>query len=225
MPWLQGIATANDAQRKLEAISKNDIILAGAKVVYFRINDFTSVDLHTVASPLISIQEDSLKWGKLCSDFNRRKSRWQNAIISYVEATVFKCMTAWANLPANRDRAFTSLSQSERYDIWEEEWDRDPRGIAQEMWKPVGGSIDWGAIFDTPTAISAVDKAKIDSINIMLFVKWLFACEQVCQFVAVGAATPLPGYGGDAAVDEEVSAVSIYQSHRRSWLTSIRSNT
>jgi hypothetical protein len=195
-------------QRNLAEISDDDSIIAGAKVVYFVNNDVNPADLRALTSPLTPLEEDSLLWRKFCAGFNRRKSKWQNSVISHVEATVVKCMTAWVDLPANRGQEFKIMTKAQRYQVWLEEQRRHPRGIAREMWKSVGGIKDWGAIFDTPAGVSEDDIAKLGRVKTMLVAKWLFACEQVCQYVATSPATPLPGFSGNIVLSETTSLVS-----------------
>jgi hypothetical protein len=205
--WLSGVG-ADGGQRNVRELSEKDTILAGAKIVYFVTNDLTSEDLKVLASKLTPVEEDSLLWRKAITEFGAKKGNWQNGVMSYVEATVVKIMTAWLDQAENSGKEFNTLSKDDRVAMWRAEYRRDPRAIAQEWWKPVGGSVNWSAIFDITDSASAKDKAKIDRVKKMLRVKWRFACEQVCQYAVLGLEHPLPGFFDDDTPAEQMSVVS-----------------
>ena len=204
--WLCGLG--DGAQRNAKELSEADTILAGAKIVYFVTNDINPEDLKALTTKLMPIEEDSLLWRKAITDFGAKKSKWQNSVMSYVEATVGKLMATWSEGPENRGKDFSTLSEDDRLAIWRAEYRRDPRAIAQEWWKSVGGSLNWDAIFAISDRASAEDKAKVNRVKKMLRVKWTFACEQVCQYAILGAEHPLPGFFDDDTPAEQMSVVS-----------------
>jgi hypothetical protein len=205
--WLSGVG-ADGGQRNVRELSEEDTVLAGAKIVYFVTNDLNPQDLRALTSKLTPLEEDSLLWRKAITEFGAKKSKWQNTVMSYVEATVVKLMAAWSNQAENRGKEFNTLSEDERLVLWRAEYGRDPRAIAQEWWKPVGGSLNWAAIFDIPDSASAEAKAKVNRVKKMLRVKWVFACEQVCQYAVLGLEHPLPGFFDDETPAEQMSIVS-----------------
>jgi hypothetical protein len=205
--WLSGVGADGD-QRNVRELSEEDTVLAGAKIVYFVTNDLDPQDLRALTSKLTPLDEDSLLWRKAITDFDAKKSKWQNTVMSYVEATVVKVIAAWSNRAENRGKEFNTLSEDDRLALWRAEYGRDPRAIAQEWWKPVGGSPNWAAIFAIPDSASAESKAKVARVKKMLRVRWVFACEQVCQYAVLGLEHPLPGFFDEETPAEQMSIVS-----------------
>lgn len=128
--WLSGIG-AEGGQRNVKELSEEDTILAGAKIVYFVTNDLNPEDLKALTFRLTQLEEDSLLWHKVVTEFGPKKSKWQNGVMSYVEATVVKLMTAWLDEPDNRGRDFSVLSKAGRLRIWRAEFTR----VVEASWR------------------------------------------------------------------------------------------
>jgi hypothetical protein len=175
--WLSGLG--DGGQRNVKKLSDEDTNLAGAKIVYFVTNDLNPEDFNALTSKLTPVEEDNLLWRKAVTEFGAKKSKWQNGVMSYVEATVVKLMAVRSDQAENREKGFSTISEDDRLTLWRAEYRRDPRAIAQEWWKSVGGSLNRGAIFDIPDSASAKSKAKINLVRRMLNSNLTFACEQV----------------------------------------------
>ncbi|KAF3006825.1 hypothetical protein E8E13_010589 [Curvularia kusanoi] len=210
--WLTGM-NDHHGQRNVKELSEEDTIVAGAKIVYFVTNDFNPQDLRALTSKLTPLKEDGLLWREATAEFGSRKSKWQNGVISYIEATVVKLMDAWSQDATNRGREFKDLPEVDRLVIWMDEYNHDSHSIAQEWWKPVGGSLDWHAIFDMPDDASDDAKARVARVQRMLRNKWIFACDQVCQFSILTAAVPLAGFFENQEAAHEMSS----KQHLKNW--------
>lgn len=188
-PWLSAALSQLADQRDLETIDEEDMLVAGAKVVYFVHNDINNTNIESLLRTLGAFPTDGLKFARICDKFKRRNSKWQGAIISFVEVLVANTLLQWVE--ENPDRDFMTLTKHHRQQVWELAYDRDRSGIAVAMWKSVGGVIDWAQIFgDRPTGRSDADHDKIISVRVMLKVKFVFACEQVFRYRFNGGSLP-----------------------------------
>jgi hypothetical protein len=190
-------------QRDLEKIDEEDTLAAGAKVVYFVHNDINDTNIESLLRMLGAYPTDGLKFARVCDEFKRRKSKWQGAIVGFVEVLVANTLIKWVEENPGRD--FMTLSTDHRQQIWMRAYDRDKAGVAVAMWKPVGDVIDWGQVFgDRPSERRDEDHKKVINVRIMLKVKFVFACEQVFQWRFNGGSLP------DAELeDHRVEGVSL----------------
>ena len=187
--WLSAALNQLADRRDLEKIDEEDTLVAGAKVVYFVHNDISNTNIESLLRTLGAFPTDGLKFARICDEFKRRNSKWQGAIISFVEVLVANTLLQWVEENPKRD--FMTLSKQHRQQVWELAYDRDRSGVAVAMWKSVGGVIDWAQIFgDRPTGRSDDDHDKIISVRIMLKVKFVFACEQVFRYRFNGGSLP-----------------------------------
>jgi len=123
-------------------------------------------------------------------------------------------MEAWAEDPANANRNFTSLSEKDREDVWMAEWDRDPRAVAEAMWNPSPMSSTGPQSLNNSQGSTKEDRAKTKAVEDMLIVKFLFACDEVCQYAVVGTGIVLPGFPAYLVSGAGVSKVRMLPSCR-----------
>ena len=202
--WLSAALDQLADQRDLDKIDQ-DTLVAGAKVVYFVFNDINDTNIESLLRTLGAFPTDELKFARVCDEFKRRCSKWQGAIIGFVEVLVANTLLKWVEENPRRD--FMTLSIHDRQQVWERAYDQDAAGVATAMWKPVGGVIEWGQIFgNRPQGRSDADHEKIINVRIMLKIKFVFACEEVFQWRFNGGLLPeteVPDH-----ISEGVSSVS-----------------
>ena len=187
--WLSAALDQFADQPGLHKIDEEDTLVAGAKVVYFVYNDINDTNIESLLRNFGALPTDGLKFARVCDEFKRRRSKWQGAIIGFVEVLVANTLLKWVEENPRRD--LMTLRNHHRQQIWEHAYDQDPAGVATAMWKPVGGVIEWGQVFgNRPQGRSDADHEKIINVRIMLKIKFMFACEEVFQWRFNGGLLP-----------------------------------
>jgi hypothetical protein len=150
--WLSAALDQLTNQRDLEKIDEEDTLVACAKVVYVVHNDINDTNIESLLRTLEAFPTDDLKFARVCDEFKRRCSKWQGAIVGFVEVLVANTLIKWGEEKPRRD--FMTLDEYHRQQIWERAYDRDKAGVAVAMWKLVGGVYnDWSILYSTDDAI------------------------------------------------------------------------
>jgi hypothetical protein len=199
--WLSATITGDTSQRKLIELLEDDNLMAGAKVVYFVYNDINPANIETLLMTHIAMPTDSLLFSKICDKYGRRRSKWAGDTMKFVERLVGRFVHEWHEHPQNAKQEFSALSGEARQEFWMAQWEKDEAGLAKEMWSPVANVIDWESIYGTPpTSRTQEDRTKLEAVQLMLTVKFLFACEQVFQYRFNDGL--LPGLDQDTSVGQ-----------------------
>jgi hypothetical protein len=150
--WLSAALDQLANRRDLENIEEEDTLMAGAKVVYFVHNDINDTKIESFLRTLGAFPTDGLKFLRVCDEFKKRCSKWQGAIIGFVEVLVANTLIKWVEENSGRD--FMTLSKHHRQQVWERAYHRDQAGVAVAMWMPVGGVYNnWLILYSADDAI------------------------------------------------------------------------
>jgi hypothetical protein len=104
-----------------------------------------------------------------------KQSQWKGAILNrfflpHVQELVRKFCVA------NPWRSFGSLPGNERWQMWLNAYDADPKRMATSMFKPVIGVLDTSNAFSRNLE-EEEDRTRMRAVRIMMRNKYLFGCE------------------------------------------------